>query len=68
MVSKTSFSCEDFLVTDGTECGEPTPEMIAAGVAVFRAFDTTFETEADGVRKIYLAMIRASPKRAKNGA
>lgn len=34
----------------------PTPEMIAAGVAALRAYSPYFETEEEGVEKIYLAM------------
>lgn len=38
---------------------EITPAMIAAGVSVLCAFDTTFEQEAAWAIRIYSAMTRA---------
>lgn len=38
---------------------EVTPEMIEAGVSVLCAVDTTFESEAEWVKRIYRAMVAA---------
>lgn len=40
---------------------EVTPEMIEVGVAELCKWDSYFETDEGGVRKIYVAMCRARP-------
>lgn len=41
---------------------EITPEMIEAGVAALRAYSSYFDLEEDGVKNIYLAMIKAKDR------
>lgn len=41
---------------------EVTPEMIEAGVSALRSdYQPYFESEGDGVRKIFTAMMRVAP-------
>ena len=46
---------------DGHEPIEITPEMIEADTAALAAYSPYFDLEADGVQRIYMAMVRAKP-------
>lgn len=38
---------------------EVTPQMVSAGVSALIAFEPLFESEAEGARRIFVAMARA---------
>jgi hypothetical protein len=42
---------------------EITPEMIEAGALILSGFDTTFATADLWARRVFLAMLKAAPRR-----
>jgi hypothetical protein len=48
---------------DAENCGiEITPEMINAGIAALASYNPYFDLEEEGVRAIYIAMVKANKK------
>jgi hypothetical protein len=48
--------------TDAEDAIEITDDMIEAGVAALASYNPYYDLEEDGVRSIYIAMVRASKK------